>query len=299
MKNWTYGIELELGDVDTKLKLPKYLGSWDYKDSSIMNSNGTANDPKKILNRYGSEIQVEPEKDPKLLAEKVFEIYKFLEYYSLNFTTNMHIHIRIPGLKGNLFQLKKFAKNIQLHGREIFETIEPIPVPTRSEYPEDVEYKGAWKRYLRRRRSHQTLPTAIRYREIMESRTPLEFYYSFAQKDKKGKPQFHLVQRPGINLMQLWSPTETIEFRCFVMTGVYELLINSVDFVRYFCYSVLNGGWKPPTKNYRFQKFFSYDYKRDKIFQLTNVRHNSRQEAERNYQKLFDKGILKRKDVLP
>ena len=48
---WTYGSELELADLDTRKILPEG-NKWDYKDGSIANSNGLANDPKKEFNIF-------------------------------------------------------------------------------------------------------------------------------------------------------------------------------------------------------------------------------------------------------
>jgi len=48
----------------------------------------------------------------------------------------------------------------------------------------------------------------------------------------------------------------------------------------------------------KFQKFFPYDPKIDKIFRMTNIHEHGRQGAQKNYEKLFEKGILKRSEVL-
>ena len=57
MKNkMTFGLELELPDVDTNVELPAHIGSFDMKDFTIANSDGLANDPKKKYFLVGSEV---------------------------------------------------------------------------------------------------------------------------------------------------------------------------------------------------------------------------------------------------
>lgn len=291
----TFGCELELGDIDTRIKIPTRLGKWDFKDGSIANSNGTANDPKKILNHYGSEIQVAPASSINELVDRVGLIYDLFPKKDFNFTTNLHPHIRVPGLKDDLQSLKRIAHYLHIYGEELFHLVDPIPVPEKTN-------KGAWKRYLRRKHSHHTLPSARAYHEMRMARNCKEFYEAHAPKDRKGKPQFHLVQRAGINLMQLWSDTETIEFRCFTMSPDLEKMRNAFRFTRMFLMAV-NHWWKPEElvrlkfNKLTYQKFWPYNSKLDKIFQLTNVRHNKRSVVRANYEKLISKGILKASEL--
>ncbi len=296
----TFGCELELGDIDTQIDIPSSLGKWDYKDGSIMNSNGSANDPLKKLNRYGGEIQVKPAKTTLDLTNRVLEIYQLFPKKDFNFTTNLHPHIRIPGLKEDLKTLKKIARYIHSYGAQMFDLIDPIPVPVREH--NDLQFRGAWKRYLRRKRSHHTIPSQRAFEEMMKAKSTEEFYKAHAPKDQSGKPQFHLVQRAGINLMQLWSDTETIEFRCFTMSPDPKKLRSAFRFTRAFLIAVererspekILKRYDPPLQ---FQKFWPYDYELDQIFQKTNVRHNKREVAEENYRRLIKQGVLTKEEL--
>src|SRR5437879_2862422 len=300
LEDATYGVELEIGDVDTKIKIPSSLGEWDYKDGSIMNSNGTANDPKKVLNRYGSEIHVSPSKSTRELTYRVMQIYELFPKKDFNFTTNLHPHIRVPGLKENLGFLKDVVRYLYMYGMELFELIDPIPIPTDDSYTSEESFRGAWKRYLRRKRSHHSLLSERAVEEALKAKSPEQFYEAHAPRSKTGRPQFHLVQRAGVNLNQLWSNTETIEFRCFTMSPDPEKLLSAFRFTRFFLQAVEKDF--PPKKflkqfEFVFQTFWPYDYKKDKIFQLTNVRHNKREVAEANYEKLIRKGILTKDEL--
>ena len=35
--NWTYGYEIEWGDIDRTIKIPESLGSWEYAETDIVN----------------------------------------------------------------------------------------------------------------------------------------------------------------------------------------------------------------------------------------------------------------------
>ena len=35
--NFTYGFEIEWGDIDRKLKIPEHLGKWEYCETDIVN----------------------------------------------------------------------------------------------------------------------------------------------------------------------------------------------------------------------------------------------------------------------
>lgn len=297
LSRYTLGCELELGDVDTKVEIPDLLGQWDYHDSSICNSNGTANDPKRLLNRYGGEIQVAPTEDTKELVKRVFKIYKLFKKMDMNFTTNLHMHIRVPGLRKNLKTLKKLAAFIDQCGTDIFNLIDPIPVPHHSEHSSVKSFRGAWARYKRRQRSHHTIPSRAVLTKLLEAKTTKEFHEAYAPKNSSGKPQWHLVQRSGINLAHLWK-NDCIEFRCFTMTDSKELLKNAINFPYEFLKEALVGQVGASRfEELRYQEFWPYDYKKDKIFQLTNVRHNSRALAAKNYEQLIQNGTLSKRDI--
>jgi len=294
MKESTVGCELEMGDVDTSIKIPEELGVWDEHDSSIMNSNGTANDPYGIFNRYGGEIQVKPSHNTVKLVKRVEAIYDLFPKIDLNFTTNLHVHVRIPGLRSDLYALQKIARYLKKHGEELFKVVDPIP------YPNKPESKGAMARYRRRKRSHHTMVSEKVFKLLMLAKTPEEFHLAHAPKDSKGKPQWHLVQRAGVNLAHLWK-NDCIEFRHFTMTMDPHKLLCAFEWPKLFLRAALETAETPSeqVENYgmTFQKFWPYDSEKDKIFQLTSVRHNTRAEALINYHKLIKEGKLTEEEL--
>lgn len=300
-KKATIGCELELGDIDTKIKIPTSLGRWDYHDSSVMNSNGTANDPKRILNRYGGEIQVVPASSASELVERVLEIYSLFPKRDMNFTTNLHVHVRIPGLIDDLKSLKKIASYLNLYGKQFFGLIDPIPKPHFGDYHSNLEYLGARARFNRRRRSHHTLPSSAVYKKLMEASTPTQFHLAFAPVDRKGRPQWHLVTRAGVNLAHLWK-NDCVEFRCFTMSKKPKFLLSAFRVPLLFLWEALGAHRHPVVflkkSSLEFQPFYPYVYSQDRIFQLTSVRHRARHIAAINYRDLISDAILSKKELI-
>lgn len=286
----TLGCELELGDVDTSILLPRG-NVWCNKDGSIMNSNGTANDPLHKLNRFGGEIQVKPARSEEELLDRVLLLYDLLGNKDLNFTTNLHIHIRIPNLVDDVDMLRKIISYILHYQDRMYNVIDPIPKPE-SDY-------GSIKRYKRRLRSHHgKIPQSV-WGKVVNSQTSQELFENLVP-HKNGKPLWALYLRPGVNIAHLWKQTETIEFRHFTMSVHPQILYDAFCWPRLFIQSILDN--VSPLKTFRdhhlsFPSFFPYDPKKDKIFQLTNVYHNTRKVAKENYEKLISSGVLTRREL--
>lgn len=300
MKDVTYGAELELADVDTSLNLPKG-NLWCYKDGSICNSNGTANDPKKKFNRFGGEIQTRACLSPEELVKEVKKIYQVLNVNEncFNFTTNLHVHIRIPKLLNNLDLLKKFLKYIVKNDKNIYKIIEPISKPIKMEYLTEKSYIGAMKRFKRRKRSHQYNYEASKVPNMLIAQTMEEFFNGAVVRRKSdNKPLWHLFVRPGINLIQILD-TETIEFRCFTMSQDLTKMYNAFKWCELFVKAVLKdlNVEEILNKGLKFQRFHPYKYELDWIFQMTNVYHNTRKIVKNNYIWLVENNHIKQEEL--
>lgn len=292
LDNLTFGCELEIADCDTRKKLP--IGKWNYKDGSIANSNGLANDPKKEFNIYGGEINTEPTKTIKSQIKQIKKIYKALGKYSFNHTTNLHIHIRVPGLANNLEAMKKLQTYIFKYGKRMLEKIEPIPIADKKLKGE--EYDLAKRRERRRKKSHHWMISQSTYDRLMKSKTIKEFFENYYPKDKNGKINYAGATRAAINILQL-KETETIEFRHFTCSDNLKEIKDS--FI--FCKKILISGLtdqKNPIKifkkgKYKFTKFHDFDPFLEKYFLMTNVVYNSRKVVLENIEKLKKQGIIK------
>lgn len=296
----TTGVELEYADIDTRKSLPVCF-KWDTKDYSICNSNGTANDPKKKLNVFGSEVHSIPFMHISELHFAITRIEHTHPEAELNFSTNLHVHIHVPGLSKDLEALKQLEKYYHHHANLMFKKIDPIPVPVRMEFKRERAFEGAWRRYKRRIRSHQYMASDNCFDRMMNADTCRDFNLAHYPIAKDGTPMYHLMQREGVNLAHLWKPTETIEFRHFTMTKDKKKLLAALTWPRIYLKAALYTGETPlelvKKHGFEFQPFFQYQYKLDKIFQRTNFHGRTRKQVAAEYERLIKKGILTREDL--
>jgi hypothetical protein len=299
----TFGAELEFADIDTRGPLPYDDVEWDFRDYSICNSNGVANDPKKKLNRYGSEIHIGPKRTPMRLVDLAMDVIKLHPEANVNWSTNLHVHIRLPGLRDDLKSLKRLAMYIRAFAPSMYERIDPIPEPPKVCYRSvDVpEFDGMWRRYKRRKRSHHYQVSDAVYQKLIDAKSPQDFLNAHAPFSAKTGLQWHLVQRAGVNLAHLLK-TDTIEFRCFTMSIEWRKLYSAFRWPWLFLRAALISRKNvhqilASHPNLVFQKFHPYDYKQDAIFQQTRLEHRTRSEVAATLEKLIREKAIRRADI--
>ena len=276
-KKITFGAEYEYGDIDRKAKLPDGL-SWNKKDYSIVSSTGIANDPKGLLYTKGGEINSRP---TETIAEQV-DFFDALMASGigpqLNYRTNLHLHVRVPGLSEDLKALKTLLRYVDENQNAIYEAIEPIPVPCLEQFETKEEYQGAMKRYRRRKVSHQYAVPRDRVERALNAGSVEEFLAAHAPQDKHGEPAWGLTTRAGINLLQL-KETDTVEFRHFTSTLDFFEVTSCFVWVFEFMTRVWDN--PPPSEivnayNYQFPAFLPYNHSMEVGYQYTNFDKNSR-----------------------
>ena len=118
---FTYGFEIEWGDIDRRLVIPEHLGKWEYAETDIVNENspyrGIACDPLGISPPFGGEINTKPTKTWQEQCDRIKEICDFF-YKNDNRPTascvnHGHLHIYVPGLKEDIGALKKLVAYIK------------------------------------------------------------------------------------------------------------------------------------------------------------------------------------------
>jgi len=275
--NATYGMELEFGDINRNGTLPQGL-SWNAKDYSIVSSTGIANDPKGLLYGKGAEIN----SDPTATIDEQLDFFESLLAANLgpqlNHRTNLHLHVRVPGLSQDLNALKTLLGYIDANQAAIYEAIEPIPVPFPQDYESVEAFRGAQKRYKRRKVSHQYAVPKARVERAMEARTVAEFFAAHAPVQANGQPAWGLTTRAGINLLQL-KETDTVEFRHFTNTLDLAKLRCCFEWVATFIPAALDGasvGELLSASNYDFPQFVPYDHAMEVGYGYTNFDKNSR-----------------------
>lgn len=214
MKGWTYGAEHELGDWDQRKGLPSGF-KMDRRDITCMNTRtGIAADPSGKMYPYGGEINTPPTDTVEGQLDALAQICASHPEATINHRSNLHLHIRVPGLCDDLPALKRIARYNSLHLRELLARVEPIPQPSAVEYPNPEELAGAKRRAKRRRVSHQTVLTTKRTEGMLATTTTEEFFRKEVPADRQGNPLWHCQPRAAVNLRQL-RETDTIEFRHF------------------------------------------------------------------------------------
>ena len=282
----SYGAEHEWADHPLDRDPPKGFGR-DVNDVTIVNSNGIANDPKGKTYRFGGEFNTPP---TTTIEGQVQCMERLKEHYpeaTINYRSNLHLHVRIPGLKDNLAMLKQLQSHIH---RELplvlAETVEPIPVPIPEEYPGTLELKGARRRFARRRVSHQCFLSAHRVAYQCQATTVKEFFEREPplSKEEPRKPLWHLQPRVCVNLRQLLQ-TDTIEFRHFPGTMDPRELQAAFTWVKMYTEAALADApihtLKILARGWLFPLFLKYE-------------HN----VETRYRRTVHDGSLKQQDIL-
>ncbi|MCR4301828.1 MAG: hypothetical protein NUV51_09480 [Sulfuricaulis sp.] len=225
-KGWSVGCELELSDVRRDTPLPG-RSTWDRKDYTMVNSNGVANDPLGKTWPFGGEINVEP---TGTIDDQINVIDAVLRACrpapAANYRSNLHFHVHVPGLADNVELVKR-----AMAYTPPFELIDPLPPNTDN------------TRWKRRRQSHHTVLNEKQWARVNAATTPEELRRAHAPTDRKGRPQYQLVQRCGVNFLSLWDhPPQTVEFRHFCLELDLDKVRNALMWCVEYLETALNGG---------------------------------------------------------
>ncbi len=249
----TWGAEHELSDIPVDVPLPEGWGR--DPEHTIVNSNGIAADPSHRMYKFGGELNTPPTDTALGQVEHLVWIKKTYPMARVNYRSNLHIHIRVSGLKDDLKALKKAQAFIHKHMRQAIEILVPLPAPDQKQYPGLQEYKGALRRWRRRKVSHRSLLPPDRLKHQLEARTVEEFFNREPPTSKAGKPLFHAQPRLCVSLRQLLQ-TDTVEFRHFPGTlDEGELYACCIWCERFLRYALTDGGIKPLLAWARGRKF--------------------------------------------
>lgn len=130
-KTFTWGAELEWGDVDRRLTIPEHLGQWEYAETDIVNVNepywGRACDPLGIDPPFGGEINTKPTKTWQEQLDRIMEIYQFFidngNTPTASPVSHFHIHVFVPGLKENIVALKRMISYVKENQHELIKRV--------------------------------------------------------------------------------------------------------------------------------------------------------------------------------
>lgn len=305
--SFSFGVELEYGDSRFNSILPSGA-AWNMKDNTCVSTTGIANDPLGKLYEYGGEINTKPTWNIEEQVNHIAEINQILHPQPVvNYRSNLHIHVQVPGLKDDLDSCKKLLTYVHEYQQQAFDIVETIPVPNKKMLEPEV-YKWAVIRMKRRYKSHQHKLPSSRVQAMLAAKTTKEFYEEHAALTERGRMWF-FSPRAGINLRQMWEETSTIEFRHFPGTLDMNEMESCIRWCRDFLNAALNTDETPVdlynNNEYNFPNFQPYEYETEQVYQWTNFDGNSRKDVENRLNALRQEinidaiGSITSKDVYP
>ena len=270
LTGWSFGAEHEWADWPIDAQLPPGCAH-NKKDHTVANSNGIANDPTGRAYRYGGEINARPTTTIHGQVDVLRELLVAIPKARVNYRSNLHIHIRVPGLRFDLPALKQVQRYIHAHMPRAFDVIAPLPKPTLWKCGSKDVYEGAQRRWKRCLVSHRTLLPAAALKKQMATTTPKAFFE--AEVARSGdRVLWHLRPRACVNLRQMLE-TDTVEFRHFPGTTDPGEFFACLGWCRRFLRCALEDlpfdkllMW---AKAEPFPQFVPYDHKIDVRFRAT------------------------------
>ena len=242
MERWTFGCELEIADSERDTPLPG-KSTWDRNDWTIVNSNGVANDPKGVLWKFGGEINTEPTDSIDGQINVIDDVLRALHPAPVaNYRSNLHIHVRVPGLAKDVALVKRAINYTHQHESRVFELVDPLPSrPKRAEFESAHHFYLAEKRWKRRGHSHHERLKPKHLERIDAATTPKQLRDAHVPSSPWAGPQYHLAQRAGINFRALWEGYETVEFRHFCLELDLVKIRNAFRWCDVFLHAALEG----------------------------------------------------------
>jgi hypothetical protein len=238
-KDFTYGAELEWGDIDRRLEIPEHLGSWEHSETDIMNQiemDNIACDPLGLEPYWGGEVNTKPTFTKEEQVDRIFAIKEFFEKNgntpTVSSLTHNHIHMRIPGLKDNVPALKRLTQYIADNQQDTIDAT--------YEFIEPADLKGAKGAKMYLKFDGGRLMPEYMVQNILDH---TEDFTSFIQMQCAGK-DWKSRGRPfryAINTYAL-KHTGTVEFRCFRGSFDRFEIESQFRFVEAFMDAALNDG---------------------------------------------------------
>lgn len=271
--DYTWGLELEIGDVPKSFEIPENLGKWEYSETDILNLigeyRGVAVDPKGENPPVGGEVNLKPTNTIKEQIQKVNHLLNLFREKghtpTTSFISHTHVHVHVPGLIEDIKALKKLTAYIMRNQQKIIEVAGGY-----TEYPEIEKGAGA-KTYLKYD-GGRLIPEWLG-NNLQDAADFEEFITLYCRgKEKQGTAR---PIRFGVNLYNL-KHTKTIEMRFFRSSLESAELQACFEFTEKIISAGLNDGPEVEEilseRNWQFPKFV-FD------LELWNAYKSTKQEA--------------------
>lgn len=254
---FTWGYEIEWGDVDRRLTPPEHLGKWEFAETDIVNIHEPfkyiACDPLGTEPYMGGEINTKPTATWKEQVDRVMELHQFFvdngNQPSASCVNHGHLHVFVPGLKDDVASLKKLVAYIKANQTDTIESCYGF-----YETGQMKGSKGA-KMYLKYDGGRE-MPEYM-CDNIINLATDFEHFIKLHAAGKDGVSMGRPF-RYAINTYCM-KHTGTIEFRCFRSSTKRDEIESQFRFAEKFIDAALNDG--PSVKeilaadNYKFPPF--------------------------------------------
>ncbi len=127
--NFTYGYEIEWGDIDRRLTIPEHLGAWEYAETDIVNIHEPyrfiACDPLGEVPPFGGEVNTKPTATWQEQVDRIMELHQLFvdagNQPSASCVNHGHLHVFVPGLKDDIDALKRLIAYIKVNQKDTIE----------------------------------------------------------------------------------------------------------------------------------------------------------------------------------
>ena len=292
MKNYdrstfTYGFEIEWGDIDRNMTIPPELGAWEYCETDIINLRepyrGLGSDPKGVNPPVGGEINMKPTRTMEEQVDNIMKIHDLFVAHGTPPTTGCvnhgHLHIHVPGLIEDIDALKRLSLYLRDNQHMTIDRCYQFRVMP------NMEMTKTAKTYLKHdggRIMPDWLATNL-------GTIPVDFddwiRVHCCGKDAK------TLSRPfryGIHTYALKN-SKTIEFRCFRSSIDRQEILDSFRFATDWIDAALNNGPDVQelflTNDYKFPPF-EYDHEMYLAWENTKYERTDRNLDDETAEKL-------------
>lgn len=239
--DFTYGFEIEWGDIPRNFAVPEHLGTWEHAETDILNLHGEyalrAVDPLGIDPPMGGEINTKPTATWEEQVDRIMEIHDLFvnagHVPTSSLVNHGHLHVFVPGLREDVEALKRLVAYVRDN--------QVLTVEKCYGYYDDPGMKGAVrgaKSYLKL--DGGRLMPGYMIENILNLASNFEHFIKLHAAGKDGVSMGRPF-RYAINTYCM-KHTGTIEFRCFRSSTKREEIESQFRFATAFIDAALNGG---------------------------------------------------------
>lgn len=239
-QTFTYGYEIEWGDIDRRVEIPAHLGKWEHAETDIVNLHEpfkyVACDPLGLDPYMGGEINTMPTATWQEQVDRIIELRNYFvskgSHPSAGCVNHGHLHVYVPGLKNDISALKRLIAYIKANQAD---TIEACYGYYDSQYMKGSKNAKTYLKYD----GGRAMPDYM-CDNIINLATDFDHFIKLHAAGKDGVSMGRPF-RYAINTYCM-KHTGTIEFRCFRSSVKREEIESQFKFAERFIDAALNDG---------------------------------------------------------